>query len=93
LLEFFKNFSAGKPCPELIKHIPRHQASQGDVKTLLRTGAGWWSGAVGSYCVGVGFVNYPKCDTREMGKNSKNYPKCVTRKMGKNRQGKREKDS
>jgi hypothetical protein len=42
-----------------------------------------WRGGVRSYCVGMDFVNYPKCDTREMGKNADNYPKCVTREMGK----------
>ena len=44
---------------------------------------GWMrGGGVGNCCVGVDFINYPKCDTREMGKNDGNYPKCDTRKMG-----------
>ena len=35
-----------------------------------------------SFCVGVDFLNYPKYDTREMGKIGGNYPKYVTREMG-----------
>jgi hypothetical protein len=45
---------------------------------------GWVrGGGVGSYCVGVDFVNYSKCDTRKLGKHCENYPKHDTRKMGK----------
>jgi len=50
LLEIIKNLSAGKSCPELSKQIRWFQASEGDVKTLFRPGAGCevveWEAAV-----------------------------------------------